>query len=97
MSFYSHLKLSVLINITLLFPIEIMQPFELFATAQESLMLWPVGTPEDPKAKIYVTPQQQAMFNLYYHLGLTQLWKNKAPSVELFPGQNIWFQIRPKW
>ena len=60
-------------------------------------MKWPVGSLDDVQASIKVTPQQHAMFELYYALGMAHLWKKKVPNVELFPGTKITVGKRPTW
>lgn len=71
------------------FPSEISnQVFSLiepFATAMEVNMVWPDATPSN-KVAVSVNEKQKFMFRIYYALGLSHLWKPKAPNLDKFPG-----------
>ena len=65
---------------------EVLRPFVPFAVANEKKMIWPKATVYNNKNFVKAGPVEHAMFRLYYALGTVNLWKNKAPSVDKFPG-----------
>ena len=71
---------------------EMLAPFLTFAETQEANMIWPVSA-SDAKDYVMVTDDDKAMLNLYYTLAFADMWKRKAPNVNVYPGNSCSFSF----